>query len=133
MFQVEIDGKTYDAEVTFYTAHLYEMEFKTDLIQDLFGIQTADPSVGFDVEGEGEDAQLKIARIDFTKVSWTAVAKVLWAAIKTADENTPSYTQWMKSTSGANLWLVQEQIGEEVADCFFRAGTPEEDVEEEAE
>ena len=132
MFQVEIDGKKYDAEVTFYTAHLYEMEFKADLIQELFGIQTADPSIGFDVEGEGEDAKLQIARIDFTKVSWTAVAKVLWAAIKTADDNTPSYTQWMKNTSGANLWLVQEQIGAEVADCFFRSGAAEEDVEEEA-
>ena len=130
MFSVDIDGVKRDAKVTFYTAQLYEVEFRSDLIQDLFGIQTAEQSVEMEVEGEGDDRDVRITKIDFTKVSWTAVMKVLWAALKTADKSAPSYSEWMKTTSGVNLWLVQEQIGEEVSDCFFRSRASEEDAEE---
>ena len=115
MFEIEIDGKKCKAEVTFYTAQLYEAEFRKDLIQDLFGVQ----ALASPLEMEGE----AIATIDFTKVNWLSTAKVLWAALKTADESTPGYTAWMKSTSGLNMWLVQEQLASEVADCFFRSET----------
>ena len=131
MFTVDINGVKHDAKVTFYTAQLYELEFRADLIQDLFGIQTAEQSIEFEAEGEGEERTVRVARIDFTKVSWAAVMKVLWAAIKTAEPSTPSYAQWTKGASGVNLWLVQEQVGEEVSDCFFRSGAAEEDSEEE--
>ena len=123
MFSIDIDGKSYEAKVTFYTAQLYELEFRSDMIQDLYGVQTADPTL--DVEEDGDEA--RIVRIDFTKVKWGALAKVLWAALKTADESVPSFSEWTKSTSGLNLWLVQDQLGSEVADCFFRAGAAEED------
>lgn len=114
MFEVEIDGKKVTAKVTFYTAQLYEAEFRSDMIKDLFGETSLEPAVTVD----GDDNVLKV---DFNKVNWTAMAKVLWAAIKTADESTPGYTSWMKRTSGVNMWLVQEVLGAEVADCFFRA------------
>ena len=68
MFTVEIDGKAAKAEVTFYTAYIYEAEFKSDLIQDLFGVQTADPTVGFNVEDDGDGATVKVVSIDFTKI-----------------------------------------------------------------
>jgi len=113
MFEVSIDGKKVKAEVTFYTAQLYEAEFRSDIIKDLFGEQNAGSVIDF----SGDD----VIRIDFTKVNWTAMMKVLWAAVKTADDSTPGYTEWMKRTKGLNLWLVQEMIGAEVADCFFRA------------
>ena len=129
MFSIDIDGKEYNAKVTFYTAQLYELEFRSDMIQDLFGVQTAETTV--DVAGEGDEA--RIVKIDFTKVSWSAVTKVLWAAIKTANDATPSYTEWMKTTSGVNLWLVQDLLGDEVSDCFFRARPAEENVEESEE
>lgn len=139
MFEVDIDGRTVKAEVTFYTAQLYEAEFRRDLIQDLFGIQTAEPSVEFDEIGENpeeierflENPENYITKVDFTKVSWTVVAKVLWAAIKTADPATPNYTTWMQSTKGVNLWLVQDVIGNEVTDCFFRPAAAEADEEQE--
>lgn len=121
MFEVEIDGKNYKASVTFYTAQLYESEFKSDMLKDFLGVQV------FDAPKSDESSVL---RIDFTKTNWLAAAKVLWAALKTADDRTPGYTQWMKNTSGANMWLVQEQLGLEVADCFFRAGASGEDSEE---
>lgn len=127
MFEVEIDGKTYKAKVTFYTAQLYEMEFRSDLIQDLFGIQTAEQAIEVEVDGDGEDSTARIAKIDFTKISWTSVMKVLWAALKTADDTIPNYSEWMRTTSGMNLWTVQELIGDEVSDCYFRSSIAEEE------
>lgn len=113
MFEVEIDGKKVKAEVSFFTATLYEAEFQKDLIQDFFGVQTGEAAVVFE---DGET----IASIDFTKISWTATQRTLWAAIKTADENAAGFQKWMKSTSGTNLWTVREQLAEAVSDCFFR-------------
>ena len=112
MFEVSINGEKKKAEVSFYTAQLYEAEFRKDIIQDLFGQQ----NLSAPVEMDGEE----VVSIDFTKVNWLSVAKVLWAALKTADESTPSYTAWMKATKGLNMWLVQEQLAAEVVDCFFR-------------
>lgn len=117
MFELEIGGKTYKAEVSFYTAQLYEAEFQADLIKDFFGVQANEGMLTTDDEGD-------IATIDFTKINWLAATKAMWAAIKTADDSAPSYTAWMKKTSGANMWLVREQIALEIADCFFRAEAP---------
>lgn len=116
MFEVEIGGKKVKAEVSFYTAQLYEAEFRADLIKDLFGEQVFSSPV----ESDGEN----VISIDFTRVNWLATAKALWAAIKTADESTPGYTAWMRATKGLNMWLVSDQLATEVADCFFRAEAP---------
>ena len=123
MFDLEIGGKKVKAKVTFYTAQLYEAEFRSDLISDFFGVQEDQSII------EVEDGA--IAKIDFTKTNWLATAKVLWAAVKTAKESTPGYAQWMKNTSGLNLWLVREQLASEVSDCFFRSGSAEEGDEQE--
>lgn len=117
MFEFKVDGKTKKAEVSFHTALLYEMEFGGNIISDLFGKQV--------LEAPPEDGTVVI---DFTNTNWSAVMKVLWAAMKTADENTPTYSAWMKSARGINLWEVSEVLSVEVADCFFRS----EDTEENA-
>ena len=119
MFKVDIDGKQYEAEVTFYTARLYESEFMGDLIQDFFGKQ------------EFTDESNPSLFIDFTKINWTATTKVLWAALKTADESTKGYIEWMKASKGMNTFIVRDQLATEIADCFFRAETTEEDTPEE--
>jgi len=113
MFEVDINGKKVKAEVSFYTAYLYEAEFRSDLIKDLFGTQDFEPEI------EASDGRL--VKVDFTKTNWTAMTKVLWAAVKTADPSAKSYSEWMKSAKGANLWLVGELLSAEVADCFFRS------------
>lgn len=125
MFTVEFEEGTYDAEVTFYTAVLYEQEFCKDMLQDFFGVQGADGPIG--VDGDS------IVTIDFTKVNWAASTKVLWAALKTADPSIPSYTAWVKNAKGANLWLVREQLAEEIGDCFFRSEVAGEETEEKEE
>lgn len=121
MFEIELGGKTYKAEVTFYTSYLYEAEFRSDLIKDLFGMQESEDPVSLD----GSD---KIVSIDFTKTNWIATMKVLWAALKTANPSTPSFANWMKKTSGVNLWLVNEQLGAEVVDCFFHTDVAREEA-----
>ncbi len=126
MFKIDIDGVEYEAKVTFLTAQLYEMEFRSDMLQDLLGVQTAETVMDYDVS-EGE---AKLVKIDFTRISWSAVMKVLWASLKTANQSTPSYMDWMKKTSGVNLWVAQDLLGDEVSDCFFRAGTAKEDAQE---
>lgn len=114
MFEVTIDGKTTKAEVSFYTATLYEAEFKKDLLQDFFG----------DVLKLSEQVQvdddLNVVNIDFQKINWMAANRVLWAAIKTADESVPYYTEWSKKARGVNMWDMRDVLANEVADCFFR-------------
>jgi len=117
MFELTIDGKAVKAEVSFYTAQLYEAEFQSDLIKDFFGVQAGEAIVTSDESGQ-------IATIDFTKINWLAATKAMWAAIKTADAAAPGYTAWMKKTSGTNLWLERERLALEISDCFFRAEAP---------
>lgn len=117
MFTVEIDGRSCDAEVTFYTAQLYEAEFRSDIIKDLYGAQdAASAPISFDPDGEA------VVRVDFTKVDWLALTRILWAAIKTADDSAPGYSAWMRTAKGVNLWEFRDQVDAEVADCFFRSG-----------
>lgn len=126
MFEIEIDGKKAKAEVTFYTAVLYEEEFHKDIIQDFFGVQDSSDALIV----ENSDGDEPVMSIDFTKANWSSSMKVLWAAVKTANDRTPGYVAWMKKAKGINLWLLREVIGIEMADCFFRAGAAEEDGQE---
>ena len=111
MFEVSIDGKAVKADVSFYTAWLYENEFHADLISDFYGVQDMTPIAS---EGDGG------FKVDFTKVNWTAAMRVLWAAVKTADQSAPSYAAWMKATRGVDTYTLRQQLDEAIADCFFR-------------
>ena len=112
MFEVVINGEKTKAEVTFYTAWLYEAEFQSKLIQDYMGGQE------FDEVGEGDDA---FAIVKFDSIDWMTMTRVLWAAIKTAKESTPSYEQWIRKAGGANLWNARASLDEAITDCFFRS------------
>ena len=121
MFELSIDGKKVKAEVSFYTAYLYEAEFKKDMLRDFFG----------DVLKVAEQIQVdenqNIVNIDFERINWLAANRVLWAAVKTADDSAPNYYEWAKKTRGVNLWDARDQLAGEVADCFFRAQLAEEE------
>lgn len=122
MFQVKIDGKMVDAHVSFYTAQLYESEFCKDLISDFYGVQDGSPIVSM---GDGN-----AVKVDFTKVGWLAAARALWAAVKTADESTPSYSEWMRKTEGVDTWEIRAQLDAAITDCFFRTEAAAEETEE---
>lgn len=119
MFEVSINGKQVKAEVTFYTAWLYEAEFGKDLISDFYGVQDLSPMVSND---EGE------FRVDFTKVNWLAATRALWAAVKTAKATTPAYEEWMRKTQGIDTWLVRQRLDEAIAECFFRSEAAREET-----
>lgn len=122
MFEVSIDGKKVKAEVSFYTATLYEEEFRKDLLQDFFGdVLKSSEQISID-----EDSN--IVNINFEKINWQAANRVLWASIKTANESAPSYHAWSKNTKGVNMWEVRDELAGEVADCFFRTELAEEEA-----
>lgn len=121
MFEVSIDGKPVKAEVTFYTAWLYEAEFCKDLISDFYGVQDLNPVISMDDEEFS---------IDFTKVNWLAATRVLWAAVKTAKPSTPAYAEWMKKTQGVDTWTVRQQLDEAITECFFRTEAAAEETAE---
>lgn len=125
MFKVNVDGRELDAEVSFYTAQLYEVEFNSDMISDLFGKQDDDSGA---VKIAGKGAKARIVSIDFTKVKWICVARILWAACKTADEEVGSYSSWMREMKGVNFWDLRSQLIDEVSDCFFRTAPAGEDL-----
>lgn len=111
MFEVSIDGKKHKADITFYTAWLYESEFHADLISDFYGVQDMTPVA----TGEGD-----AFRVDFTRVNWGALMRVLWAALKTAKQSTPPYSAWVKNVRGIDSYTLRGQVDEAIADCFFR-------------
>jgi len=121
MFKVSIDGKQVKADVTFWTAWLYESEFGRDMIGDFYGVQDTSPILSM----EGDE----LVKVDFTKVSWMAATRVLWAAVKTASKSTPGYEQWMKGAKGVDTWTLRQQLDEAISDCFFRPGAAEEEAE----
>ena len=112
MFEVTIGGEKRNAQVTFYTALIYENEFGRDMLKDFFGVQAVKEPV---------DTSDDVVSVDFTMINWTAASKALWASLKTADEAMDPYSIWVKKASGANMWLVYEQLAAEMADCFFRS------------
>lgn len=119
MFEVSVNGKVEKADVSFYTAWLYENEFHADLISDFYGVQDMTPIASEEDGG---------FRVDFTKVNWMAATRVLWAALKTVKQSTPSYTDWMKKARGVESYTLRQQLDEAIADCFFRAGAAEEEA-----
>lgn len=121
MFEVSIDGKTVKAEVTFYTAWLYENEFSKDLISDFYGVQDMSPVMSMD----GDEF-----KVDFTKVNWIAATRVLWAAVKTVSQATPPYAEWMKKTQGVDTWTVRQKLDEAITECFFRTEAAGEETTE---
>jgi len=112
MFEVTIDGKKVKAEVTFYTAWLYEAEFQSKLIQDYME--------GQEYEEETDEDGTSIAVVKFDSIDWMTMTRILWAAIKTAKDSTPPYEQWLRKAGGANLWDARAALDAAITDCFFR-------------
>lgn len=128
MFEVEVGDKKLVCEVSFLTMQIYEAEFMSNIIHDLFGKVSDDGGeLTFETAfGDDGEPDVKLVGIDFTKVKWSAVLQALWAMCKTADETTPGYPTWASRLSGANLWDVRELIVARCGDCFFRPGAADE-------
>lgn len=105
-----IDSKngSFEVKYNFYTLYLYEQEFGSDLIKDLYGniaTEIGDSVVGF----------------DFGLVNWTSVVKALWAGAKCANPATPRFKDWAQ-TVDINLFDEAGKVLEEINGSLFRFG-----------
>lgn len=92
---------------------IYEQEFHADIIQDLFG--------KIDVkDDQSEDGVL--FSVDYRQTNWTNCVKALWAGLKNADERTPPWKEWSRSTEGIDLNEISNKVIHEAWRMFFRAG-----------
>lgn len=108
---MKFQGK--DVIFSTYTLMLYEQEFGgADLIQDLYKKVV----VREDTKEEGV-----ICELDFRSVNWTALSRTLWAGLKTANDDVPSYKEWAKSIKEVNMLELNNEIIPLVERAFFRA------------
>ena len=99
-----------EARLSVLTLMLYEQEFGgADMLADVLGRQ--------DVSGGGADD----GTVDFSGVRWGALARALWAALKTADDDVPPFAEWAASVEdGLDLPAVNAALGPEMIRKFFR-------------
>lgn len=95
-----------------YTMMLYEQEFGSDIIKDLFGRAVL----------RKEDDEDVVFAVDYRDTNWTAVVKVLWASLKAADDSVASFKQWQKDLGAIDLNATSNAIIAEAWRVFFRAG-----------
>lgn len=113
------------------TLMVYEEEFGRDLIQDYFGkveVRRSDlkdilPEEDAPVEDDSsieEEQDDVLFSIDYTTTNWTAITRVLWAALRTADRSIPAYQSWVKTLEAVNLNEINNQLTPECVRQFFR-------------
>lgn len=151
LFDVDGSGeREYRASV--YTLMLYEQEFGSSLIKDVFGrIEVGDdadlvtaefvrkrlaaampdgkrlPKATSDLVDRAFPAP-RARYLDFTKDNWEADVRALWAMAKTADEaagggTTPPFKQWYARLGAVNLSEVSKAVVEEAQRGLFRAAS----------
>lgn len=106
------DGER-EALLGVYALVVYEQEFRADLIQDLFGraVMRREP--------EEEDV---VFAVDYRDVNWTALTRVLWAALKAADDSVPPFKAWAAALGPVDLNAVHLALVPEALRMFFRTG-----------
>ena len=122
----EHNGVEREYEATTYTLVLYEQEFKSDLIKDVFGrIDIRNAAKNFDEDGN-------MIAIDYTMDNWMANIKAFWAMLKTSEaiarrENrvstqVPSFVEWCLSTRGIDMSEISQTVFDECQRGLFHAG-----------
>lgn len=104
--EIEVNGKKVEFKVSVLTTVLYEQEFGSDIIKDLFGKVVQDTS--------------RDVVFDYTTTNWTATLKAFWAAIKTANRATPSFNEWAAECGDIDLFEVSSILMPEVMRGLFR-------------
>lgn len=103
-----------EIEANVWALMLYEQEFHSDLIKDVFGKQKVE-----------EDAEGGVIEFDYTAMNWYALTKALWAMLRSADGSVPRFSEWAKTATGMNMFLVFEGVTRAVSEGFFRRGPSE--------
>ena len=133
------DGSEHEYEATFYTLMVYEQEFKSDLIKDVFGrIDVRSAASNFDEDGN-------VVAMDYTIDNWNAELRAFWAMLKTSadiarregrmSESVPSFKSWNLDVSvrtsaarrgnpeaGVDMGQISQAVFDECQRGLFRAG-----------
>lgn len=102
-----------EIEVSVWALSVYELEFHSDMIQDVFGKTKAEKMQGTD------EAEIVF---DYSSRNWTAVLKALWACLKAHDNSLPAYPIWAKTQTNLNMYVVWSEMINALLDAFFRPG-----------
>lgn len=127
----ERNGVEREYEATTYTLVVYEQEFKSDLIKDVFGrIDLRNSQTILD-----EDGNLVV--VDYTSDNWIGYLKAFWAMLKTSEaicrrENrpclaVPSFNQWSLETRSIDMVELSHVVIAELNRGLFRAGAADSD------
>ena len=106
---VASENGAFEARFNFYTLYLYELEFGTDMIKDVFRESTV---------AEGANG----ASLVFEAVNWTAIAKAIWAGAKCADKRLPRFEDWASQDNGIDLFTAAGEVVAEINKELFRFG-----------
>ena len=119
----DYDGSGVERELdaTAHTLLVYEQEFKSGLIEDVFGRISLD----------GNTDELVVA--DYTRDNWVAYVQAIWAMLRSASdrlayegkphEDVPSFTEWsMTATDLALGEFSRDIVFGELQRRFFRSG-----------
>lgn len=122
MATINYDGKgEHEAIMSAHTLVIYEQEFKSGLIEDVYGRI---------VVPETEKSGLVVA--DYTIDNWLAYIKALWAMLKTASdlakarglkaEEVASFDEWSMDAVEIDLSQVSSFVLTQCQKGLFRAG-----------
>lgn len=119
------DGTEHEYEATTYTLMVYEQEFKSDMIKDVFG------HVSIDDRAIEVDDEANVTSVDYTVNNWSSYPKALWAMLKTSEaiaradgyrhESVPSYGEWSCKLK-TNLYDVVSAVISECNRGLFYTG-----------
>ena len=122
----ENNGTEHEYEATTYTLVIYEQEFKSDLIKDVFGrIDVRSAARNFDEDGN-------MVAMDYTIDNWMAELRAFWAMLKTSSEIArsegrkytaiPSFIQWCIKTRSIDMGQISQAVFDECQRGLFRSG-----------
>ena len=109
MLVVDSANGKFEAKYNFYTLYLYELEFGSDLIKDVYGdgsVIATDDGLSFNIAA----------------INWTAITKALWAGAKCANPRMPRYSEWAAQDNGIDLFDVAGEVIAEINQELFRFG-----------
>lgn len=120
-------GEETEYEATTYTLMVYEQEFKSDLIKDVFGrIDLSNAAGNVDADGN-------IIAMDYTIDNWNSYPRAFWAMLKTSEaiarsegrhhESVPPFIQWCLSAGrGISMSELSQIVIDECNRGLFLSG-----------
>lgn len=159
--QFDIDGSgAREALASVYTTLIYEQEFGTSLIKDVFGkFDLSDGGTTQTVSAELVESRLRAelgdgltgevaaairrafpvtvsTTVDYTLDNWEAYLRALWAMFRCAreagrtDRDVPPFKQWLMGLGSVDMWEVSRFVIGACSRDLFRASAQVEGASE---